>query len=72
MITDKAVFGYDPQSKRMCLESIHPNTTLDDVLANMNFRPIVPDNVPFTEPPTAEQVRLIREEIDPERAYAGS
>lgn len=72
LITDKAVFGYDPQSKRMRLESIHPNTTLDDVLANMNFRPIVPDNVPFTEPPTAEQVRLIREEIDPERAYAGS
>jgi glutaconate CoA-transferase subunit B len=56
----------------MRLESIHPNTTLEDVLANMNFRPIVPDNVPFTEPPTAEQVRLIREEIDPERAYAGS
>jgi glutaconate CoA-transferase subunit B len=72
LITDKAVFGYDPQGKRMRLESIHPNTTLDDVLANMNFKPIVPDNVPFTEPPTAEQVRLIREEIDPERAYAGS
>jgi glutaconate CoA-transferase subunit B len=72
LITDKAVFGYDPQSKRMRLESIHPNTTLEDVLANMSFKPIVPDNVPFTEPPTAEQVRLIREEIDPERAYAGS
>jgi glutaconate CoA-transferase subunit B len=72
LITDKAVFGYDPQSKRMRLESIHPNTTLEDVLANMNFRPIVPEHIPFTEPPTAEQVRLIREEIDPERAYAGS
>ncbi len=72
LITDKAVFGYDPQSKRMRLESIHPNTTLEDVLANMSFRPIMPDNIPFTELPTAEQVRLIREEIDPERAYAGS
>jgi glutaconate CoA-transferase subunit B len=72
LITDKAVFGYDPQSKRMRLESIHPNTTLEDVLTNMNFRPIIPDNIPFTEPPTAEQIRLIREEIDPERAYAGS
>src|SRR5512139_1011716 len=27
VITDKAVLGFDPQSKRMCLESIHPNTT---------------------------------------------
>ena len=72
VITDKAVFGFDPVSKRMKLESIHPNTTLDEVLANMSFRPIVPDQVPFTEPPTAEQIRLIREEIDPGRAYEGS
>lgn len=72
LITDKAVFGYDPQSKRMSLESIHPNTTLEDVLSNMSFKPVIPDNLPFTEPPTAEQVRLIREEIDPQKAYAGS
>lgn len=72
LITDKAVFGYDSESKRMKLESIHPNTTLEDVLANMGFRPVIPEHVPFTEPPTAEQVRLIREEIDPHKAYAGS
>jgi glutaconate CoA-transferase subunit B len=72
VITDKAVLGFDPDSKRMRLESIHPNTTLEDVLSNMGFKPIVPEEVPFTEPPTPEQVRLIREEIDPEKAYAGS
>ena len=71
VITDKAIFGFDPQSKKMQLESIHPNTTLDVVLSNMNFEPIVPDEVPVTVPPTAEEVRLIREEIDPEKAYAG-
>jgi glutaconate CoA-transferase subunit B len=71
VITDKAVFGFDPVSKRMRLESIHPGTTLEDVLANLGFQPIVPDNLPVTEPPTAEQVRLIREEIDPEGMYAG-
>jgi len=70
VITDKAIFGFDPQSKRMRLESIHPNTTLEDVLSNMSFEPIVPDEVPVTVPPTAEEVRLIREEIDPEKAYA--
>jgi glutaconate CoA-transferase subunit B len=72
VITDKAVFGFDPQSKRMQLETIHPNTTLEDVLSNMNFKPIVPDDLPITPLPTPEQIRLIREEIDPERAYAGS
>ena len=71
LITDKAVFGFDPESKRMRLESIHPGITLEEVLANMNFQPIVPDHLPITEPPTAEQIRLIREEIDPKRMYAG-
>jgi glutaconate CoA-transferase subunit B len=71
VITDKAVFGFDPESKRMRLESIHPGTTLEEVLANMNFQPILPDDLPITEPPTAEQIRLIREEIDPEGMYAG-
>ena len=71
VITDKAVFGFDPASKRMRLESIHPKTTLEDVLSNMNFGPIVPGDVPTTEPPTAEQVRVIRKEIDPEGMYSG-
>jgi glutaconate CoA-transferase subunit B len=71
VITDKAIFGFDPESKRMRLESIHPSSTLDDVLSTMAFEPIVPDHVPTTEPPTPRQVRLIREEIDPEGMYAG-
>jgi acyl CoA:acetate/3-ketoacid CoA transferase beta subunit len=71
VITDKAVFGFDPVSMRMRIESIHPDSSLDDVLSNMNFQPIVPDNLPITEPPTTEQVRLIREEIDPQGNYAG-
>jgi glutaconate CoA-transferase subunit B len=72
VITNKAVFGFDPESKRMRLEAIHSNTTLEDVLSNMAFQPIVPDNLPVTEPPTVEQLRMIREEIDPDRMYAGS
>jgi len=70
VITDKAVLGFDPESKRMKMESIHPDTSLDDVLSNMNFQPIVPDDLPITELPSKEQVRLIREEIDPEGKYS--
>ncbi len=70
VITDKAIFDFDPQSKKMRLKSIHPNSTLEDVLDNMSFTPVIPEDVPVTEPPTAEQIRLIREEIDPEKRYA--
>jgi acyl CoA:acetate/3-ketoacid CoA transferase beta subunit len=71
VITDKAIFDFDPESKRMRLVSIHPGVTLEEVLANMNFQPVVPDRPPTTELPTAEQIRVIRREIDPEGMYAG-
>jgi glutaconate CoA-transferase subunit B len=71
VITDKAIFDFEPESKRMRLVSVHPGITLDEVLENMNFRPVVPDRVPTTALPTPEQIRLIREEIDPQGMYAG-
>ena len=71
VITDKAIFGFNPDSKRMKIISIHPGNTLEDVINTMGFAPIVPDNVPFTEPPTDEQLRIIREEIDPAKMYLG-
>jgi len=71
VITNKAIFGFDPETKKMALISIHPGNTIEDVLATMGFRPLIPKQVPFTESPTAEQLRLIREVIDPERMYMG-
>jgi acyl CoA:acetate/3-ketoacid CoA transferase beta subunit len=71
VITDKAIFDFEPESKRMRLISIHPGNTLEDVLSTMGFAPVVPPQVPFTEPPTPEQLRLIREVIDPARMYMG-
>lgn len=71
VITDKAIFGFDPLTKQMMIVSIHPGNTLDDVLKTMGFTPQVPERVPFTEPPSAEQLRLIREIIDPQGVYMG-
>lgn len=72
VITDKAIFGFHPETKQMMLVSIHPGNTLEDVLGTMGFSPLVPPQVPFTEPPASEQLRLIREVIDPQRMYMGS
>ena len=55
----------------MRVRSVHPDTTVEDVLANMAFKPVVPDRVGHTEVPTTEEVRLIREVIDPEGMYRG-
>lgn len=71
VITNKAVFDFDGDSRRMRVRSVHPDSSIDDVLGGMSFKPIVPDNILQTEPPTAEEVRIIREEIDPEGKYRG-
>jgi glutaconate CoA-transferase subunit B len=71
VITDKAIFGFHPETKQMMLVSIHPGNTLQDVLETLGFAPLVPPELPFTEPPTREQLRLIREVIDPQRMYMG-
>ncbi len=71
VITDKAIFSFHPQTKQMMLSSIHPGITLEEVLGTMGFRPLVPEHVAYTEPPTPEQVRLIREVIDPRHMYMG-
>jgi hypothetical protein len=41
------------------------------VLGTMGFTPVVPEHVPTTEPPTKEQLGLIREVIDPRQMYMG-
>jgi len=71
VITNKAIFKFDEKSHEMELLSIHPGNTLEDVLQTMGFTPKLPKDVPFTDPPSHEQVRLIREVIDPERIYMG-
>jgi glutaconate CoA-transferase subunit B len=71
VITDKAIFGFHPETKQMMLISIHPGNSLEDVLGTMGFAPVVPQRVPQTEPPTTEQVHLIRDVIDPQRMYMG-
>ena len=65
VITQLAMMGFDPSSKRMRLLSIHPGMTVDDVVENTGFGLLIPDKVSTTEPPTETELRLLREEIDP-------
>lgn len=64
-VTDKAIFDFHPVSKKMRLRSIHPGVTLDEVLGAMGFEPVIEGQPQQTPPPTTEDVRLIREVIDP-------
>jgi glutaconate CoA-transferase subunit B len=65
VITNLGVFDFAEDTHRMRIKSLHPRVSLDNVVANTGFELIIPQNIEETEPPTEEEVRLIREEIDP-------
>ena len=50
----------------MRLTSAHRGVTVDDIRAATGFELVIPTDVPTTPEPTEEQVRLIREVIDPD------
>jgi acyl CoA:acetate/3-ketoacid CoA transferase beta subunit len=69
VITDMAVLGFDPQTRSATLVSLHPVVRLEDVVENTGFPLQIPEEVPITPAPTAEELRLLREEIDPKGVY---
>jgi glutaconate CoA-transferase subunit B len=72
IITDKAVIGFDSATHSASLLSLHPGVTLQDVLNNTGFELIVPVSLPATPLPSVEDLRLLREEIDPKSVYLGA
>jgi len=68
VITDLALLGFD-QAGEMRVDSLHPGVSRDDVRAAMGWEPRWADAVGTTDPPTADELRLIREELDPEGIY---
>jgi acyl CoA:acetate/3-ketoacid CoA transferase beta subunit len=68
VVSNLAAFDYDPGTRRMRLLSVHPGVSVGDVIAATGFTLAVPGDVPETRPPAAEELRLIREVIDPKGA----
>ncbi len=65
LISDLGVFELDPCERRFRLVSIHPGETLDNIRAQTGGDLLFAEPVPRTDPPSQEELRLIREEVDP-------
>jgi glutaconate CoA-transferase subunit B len=66
VVSDKALFGFDETTHRMKLLAVAPWATVDEVLSNMGFEPLIAEPLGTMTPPTDEQLTLLRSEIDPE------
>ena len=71
VITDLAIMGYDAESKRMQVESLHPGVALAQVQENTGFALLPAPVIAQTPAPDPEVLRLLREEVDPRRLIIG-
>jgi glutaconate CoA-transferase subunit B len=65
VITELAVLDFHPATKRMRVLSLHPGVARAQVDAATGFRLEDSDSVAQTAPPSDEELRLLREEVDP-------
>ncbi|GAA1329146.1 CoA-transferase [Streptomyces sanglieri] len=66
VVSDLGVFDFATPDRSMRLASVHPGVTVDQVREATGFALTIADDVPCTREPTAEELALIREVIDPQ------
>jgi glutaconate CoA-transferase subunit B len=63
------VLGYHPQSNRMQVLALQPGASLETVIANTGFELSVADRLELAAPPSDDELRILRDEIDKDRFY---
>ena len=71
IITNMAVMDFEPASKRMRIVSVNPGYTVKDVQENCGFELLKAEKIVDTIAPSEEELRVLREEVDPHRYVIG-
>jgi glutaconate CoA-transferase subunit B len=69
VVTDLALLDFDNDDREMQLVSLHPGVTLDQVRAAVGWDLRTSSRLTETPPPTETELRLLREELDPNGLY---
>jgi glutaconate CoA-transferase, subunit B len=68
VVTDLGIY-HPATGGELQLDSLHPGVTLEQVRGAMGWAPRVADELTETTSPSDEELRLIREELDPAGVY---
>jgi acyl CoA:acetate/3-ketoacid CoA transferase beta subunit len=68
LVTNLGVFDFETADHRMQVRSVHPGVTLDEIHEATAFELVVSESVDETRLPSAEELTLIRTELDPKGA----
>jgi glutaconate CoA-transferase, subunit B len=70
VVTDLGVYHPDDDGE-LRLDALHPGVSLENVRTAMAWEPRVAAELAQTPPPSEDELRLIREELDPAGVYTG-
>jgi acyl CoA:acetate/3-ketoacid CoA transferase beta subunit len=65
VVTNLCVLDFEGSDRSMHLRSLHPGVTIDAVVDNTGFELAIDEATPDSRLPTDEELRLIREVLDP-------
>jgi glutaconate CoA-transferase subunit B len=71
VVTSRALFGFDAESRTLTLLGVLDGLRLEEVLDEMDVTPRVAPRLEILPPPTARELAILREEIDPARTIIG-
>jgi len=71
VITNLCVMGFDEETKKMKVETIHPGVTKEEIIENTGFELLWADEVKVSLEPQEQELRILREEVDPLRYIIG-
>jgi glutaconate CoA-transferase subunit B len=69
VVTNLAVLGYHPESKRMMLLATQPGVDRKQVIENTGFNLLLADEIGENPAPEDEELRILRDEVDRDRFY---
>ncbi len=69
VVTNLGIMGFHPDNKRMMLMATQPGVTIDQVLENTGFEMLMANEIEENYPPTAEELSILREEVDKNKLY---
>jgi glutaconate CoA-transferase subunit B len=66
VITNQALFGFDEDTHRMMLLEVLPGKTADDIQELVSFELLISPDLKEMKEPSADDLRILREECDPD------
>ena len=70
VVTTLGTLGFDPVTRRMRIEAVHPGATLETIRENTGFELLEAPEISPTAPPTLDELAMLRA-LDPDRRFLG-